>query len=75
MNVLWEQPVDAARGVWSGYTPHYHRIHAADPSLAAAQISPVDVDAVAPDGAVLLARAGRPAQQVEFQAELQRARG
>ena len=73
--VLWEQPVDAGATTWAGYTPHYHRIRVTDASLIAGRISTVDVDAVAPDGALLLARAGRAARRLEFDAEALRARG
>ncbi len=75
VSVLWEQTIDGAQGVWAGYTPHYHRIHALDPALSAAQISAVEVGAVSPDGAVLLGRAGRPAQRVEFDPGSKQARG
>ncbi len=74
VRVLWEQPVAAGETVWAGYTPHYHRIHAADAALVAGQLGTVAVDAVAPDGGVLLARAGRPAQRVDFDAGPHRAR-
>ncbi len=75
VSVLWEQPLDAGGNVWTGYTPHYHRIRVADASLSAARISAVDVDAVAPDGGSLLGREDRPARRVEFDAGSIRARG
>ena len=58
--VLWEQQINPELGLWSGYTPHYHKIVAADPALRAASISEVGIDAVSADGLTLVGAAPRP---------------
>lgn len=48
-NILWERQVDAARNLWTGYTPQYFKVLSHNPQnlesmITAAQISSVDED-------------------------------
>jgi threonylcarbamoyladenosine tRNA methylthiotransferase MtaB len=58
-DVLWEQRINASSGQWIGYTPHYHKIVSSDPSIRAAGIHAVDIDALAADGGMLVSHARR----------------
>ena len=48
--VLWEQQTNQGSGLWTGYTPQYHKIVSSDPSIREANITEVVVDQVSTDG-------------------------
>ena len=52
--VMWERQSNPAQAQWVGYTPHYHKIATVDPSITAARIDEVGIDALAADGAMLI---------------------
>jgi threonylcarbamoyladenosine tRNA methylthiotransferase MtaB len=49
-SVLWEQQVNQESGLWTGYTPHYHKIVSSNANISDAKITDVSVDRVSPDG-------------------------
>jgi threonylcarbamoyladenosine tRNA methylthiotransferase MtaB len=55
--VLWEREINADRGLWTGYTPHYHKIVSSDNKINEAMISEVNVDNLSPDGIALVSNA------------------
>jgi threonylcarbamoyladenosine tRNA methylthiotransferase MtaB len=57
--VLWEQQVNRDAGLWTGYTPHYHKMVSDDVSIRAAEISDVTVNRVSQDGVYLVNRVGQ----------------
>jgi threonylcarbamoyladenosine tRNA methylthiotransferase MtaB len=58
--VLWEQQVNSDLRLWSGYTPHYHKITSSDPGISASSISGVSIDSVSADGSILVNSMHRP---------------
>jgi len=52
--VLWEQQIIEGRGMWTGYTPHYHKMASNDSSIRAAKIMDVMVNQVSDDALILL---------------------
>ena len=52
--VLWEQEINREAKLWSGYTPHYHKIFSNDAGIRAAEIRNVEVDQVSVDGIALI---------------------
>ncbi|MCH7881061.1 MAG: tRNA (N(6)-L-threonylcarbamoyladenosine(37)-C(2))-methylthiotransferase MtaB [Proteobacteria bacterium] len=52
--VLWEQQANRDAGLWTGYTPHYHKMVSDDAGIRAAEISDVVVDQVSGDGLKLV---------------------
>ena len=66
VDVLWEQQINPSSGQWIGYSPHYHKILSADSSIQPASISNVAVDALSPNGGMLLSNSHAP--QVELTA-------
>ena len=59
-SVLWEQQINPEIGLWSGYTPHYHKIVSTDPGIDAASIGEVGIDAISDDGATLVSSRAQP---------------
>jgi threonylcarbamoyladenosine tRNA methylthiotransferase MtaB len=55
-SVLWEQQTEHGSGIWTGYTPQYHKIESADSSISEAKIAEVTVDQVSADGLRLVNR-------------------
>jgi threonylcarbamoyladenosine tRNA methylthiotransferase MtaB len=51
--VLWEQEINQERSLWTGYTPHYHKIVSSDVSIGEAKITEVSIDQVSRDGVTL----------------------
>jgi len=51
--VLWEREINADRGLWTGYTPHYHKIVSSDNKINEAMISEISVDNLSSDGITL----------------------
>jgi threonylcarbamoyladenosine tRNA methylthiotransferase MtaB len=49
-SVLWEQQINQERSLWTGYTPHYHKIVSDDVNISEARISEVTVDRMSGDG-------------------------
>ena len=54
VSVLWEREIEQNTHSWSGYTPHYHRIIAADADISGSSISTVGVEAVSAEQQVLV---------------------
>ena len=52
--VLWEQEINRGARLWSGYTPHYHKIISNVAGIRAAEIRNVEVDQVSVDGIALI---------------------
>jgi threonylcarbamoyladenosine tRNA methylthiotransferase MtaB len=52
--VLWEQEIVQGSGLWTGYTPQYHRIISSDPGIHEAKITEVTVDQVSADRLTLV---------------------
>jgi threonylcarbamoyladenosine tRNA methylthiotransferase MtaB len=52
--VLWEQKINAETGLWSGYTPQYHKVVSSDSCIQEASISDVTIDLVSADGLTLV---------------------
>ncbi len=52
--VLWEQQVNVESGLWSGYTPEYHKILSMNPNITESSISEGSIDLVSEDGLTLL---------------------
>jgi threonylcarbamoyladenosine tRNA methylthiotransferase MtaB len=48
--VLWEQQANHGSGLWTGYTPQYHKIVSGDSCIREAKITEVTVDKVSADG-------------------------
>ena len=57
--VLWEQQINREAGLWTGYTPHFHKIVSGDASIRARQISSVAADQISDDGLKLVNRSRR----------------
>ena len=55
--VLWEQQTNQGSGLWTGYTPQYHKIVSDDSKIRDAKITEVTVDLVSADGLLLVNRA------------------
>jgi threonylcarbamoyladenosine tRNA methylthiotransferase MtaB len=55
--VLWEQQTSQGSGLWTGYTPQYHKIVSGDSKIREAKITEVTVDQVSEDGLRLVNRA------------------
>jgi threonylcarbamoyladenosine tRNA methylthiotransferase MtaB len=49
-SVLWERKVNQERGLWTGYSPHYHKVVSSDAGISNARITHVSVDRVSQDG-------------------------
>ncbi len=56
VEVLWEQRVNQDHQLWTGYTPHYHKIQSSGNLIQAATISEAEVGAVSANGRMLLSR-------------------
>lgn len=67
-SVLWEQQINSETGLWSGYTPQYHKVVSTDPGIQEASISDVIIDQVSADGLTLVSRSGQGRNQNEIQA-------
>ncbi|MCH8104449.1 MAG: tRNA (N(6)-L-threonylcarbamoyladenosine(37)-C(2))-methylthiotransferase MtaB [Proteobacteria bacterium] len=52
--VLWEQRPNRDAGLWTGYTPQYHKMVSDDAGIRAAEISDATVDQVSEDGLKLV---------------------
>jgi len=52
--VLWEQQSNHGSGLWTGYTPQYHKIVSGDSNIHEAKITEVTVDQVSADGSRLV---------------------
>ncbi len=48
--VLWEQQTNQGSGLWTGYTPQYHKIVSDDSNIREAKITEVTIDQVSADG-------------------------
>jgi threonylcarbamoyladenosine tRNA methylthiotransferase MtaB len=55
-SVLWEQQINAETGLWSGYTPQYHKVVSANSGIKEASITDVAIDQVSADGLTLVSR-------------------
>jgi threonylcarbamoyladenosine tRNA methylthiotransferase MtaB len=66
-SVLWEQKINAETGLWSGYTPQYHKVVSSNHSIQEANISEVTIDQVSSDGLTLLSRSSQPECQKDIQ--------
>jgi threonylcarbamoyladenosine tRNA methylthiotransferase MtaB len=53
-SVLWEQQVNAEGGLWSGYTPEYHKVLSNNSNIIESCITEVSIDQVSEDGLTLL---------------------
>ena len=53
-SVLWERQISQKSGLWSGYTPHYHKIVSSDGKISEAKIAEVRVEQVSQDGLSLV---------------------
>jgi threonylcarbamoyladenosine tRNA methylthiotransferase MtaB len=53
-SVLWEQQVNAEGGLWSGYTPEYHKVLSNNSNITESCITEVSIDQVSEDGLTLL---------------------
>jgi threonylcarbamoyladenosine tRNA methylthiotransferase MtaB len=65
--VLWEQKTNAETGLWSGYTPQYHKVVSSNHSIQEASISDVTIDQVSADGLTLVSRSSQIQGQKEIQ--------
>ncbi len=65
-SVLWEQQVSREKNLWTGYTPHYHKIVSSDANISSAKITDVNVDRVSQDGISLVNQAGQSAIFTSF---------
>ena len=65
-SVLWEQQVSRGKNLWTGYTPHYHKIVSSDANISSAKITDVNVDRVSQDGISLVNQAGQSAIFTSF---------
>lgn len=52
--ILWEQKLNQESGLWSGYTPHYHRILSNNTLIKPASLATARVDKLSDDGMSLL---------------------
>ncbi len=59
--VLWEQKINSDTGLWSGYTPHYHRITSSDAMISESSISEVSIDGLSQEGLSLVNLSARQA--------------
>lgn len=59
--VLWEQQINSDSGLWSGYTPHYHRITSSDAMITESSISEVSIDGLSAEGLSLVNQSARQA--------------
>ena len=66
-SVLWEQQVNAETGLWSGYTPQYHKIVSSNKSIHEARISDVTIDQVSADGLTLVSHSSQIQGQKEIE--------
>ena len=55
-SVLWEQQVSRETNLWTGYTPHYHRIVSSDAQISKAKITQVRADHLSQNGLGLVNR-------------------
>ena len=53
-SVLWERQINQESGLWSGYTPHYHKIVSSNGKISDAKITEVRVEQVSQDGLSLV---------------------
>ncbi len=65
-SVLWEQQVTREKNLWTGYTPHYHRIVSSDADIRVAEITHVSVDHLSQEGISLVNQAGQSAILTSF---------
>jgi threonylcarbamoyladenosine tRNA methylthiotransferase MtaB len=65
--VLWEQKINVETGLWSGYTPQYHKVLSSNHSIQEASISDVTIDQVSADGLTLLSRSNQLDGQKDIQ--------
>jgi threonylcarbamoyladenosine tRNA methylthiotransferase MtaB len=54
--VLWEQQINQQTGLWTGYTPQYHKIVTSDTGIHESKITEVRVDQISADGLMLVNR-------------------
>jgi threonylcarbamoyladenosine tRNA methylthiotransferase MtaB len=66
-SVLWEQQINAENGLWSGYTPQYHKVVSSNHLIQEASISDVTIDQVSADGLTLVSRSSQIQGQKEIQ--------
>lgn len=52
--VLWEQQINQQGGLWTGYTPQYHKIISSDTTIQESKITDIKVDQVSSDGMTLV---------------------
>jgi len=64
-SVLWEQKINVETGLWSGYTPQYHKVLSSSHGIQEASISDVIIDQVSADGLTLLSRSNQTDGQKE----------
>ena len=53
-SVLWERIINQESGLWTGYTPQYHKIVSGDADISEAKITEVSVEQVSQDGISLV---------------------
>jgi len=56
-SVLWEQQVSRKTALWTGYTPHYHKIFSSDEQISEAKITQVTADQLSQNRLSLVNRA------------------
>jgi hypothetical protein len=64
--VLWEQQINAETGLWSGYTPQYHKVVSSNHLIQEASISDVTIDQVSSDGLTLMSHSSQVQGQKEI---------
>jgi len=52
--VLWEQQINQQAGLWTGYTPQYHKIISSDTTIQESKITDIKVDQVSSNGMTLV---------------------
>ena len=65
-SVLWEQQINQERGLWTGYTPQYHKIVSSDAGIREAKIIDVRVEQVSQDGLSLVNNARQTEVNLTF---------
>jgi len=55
-SVLWEQKSSGQKGLWSGYTPYYHRIYVSGSDVRPMDITDVKIESVLDNGSALIAK-------------------
>ena len=65
-SVLWEQQINAENGLWSGYTPQYHKVVSSNHLIQEASISDVTIDQVSSDGLTLMSHSSQVQGQKEI---------